>query len=56
MRIATTEINYNIELILIIMNSELGRIWKEAVMASFKVLSQYLSGGTTENYEKLQSG
>jgi hypothetical protein len=31
-------------------------MWKKAVMASFKILFQYLPGGTNENHEKLQSG
>jgi hypothetical protein len=36
------------------MNDELKRIWKEAVLAQFKVLSRNLLGGTEENHEKLQ--
>jgi hypothetical protein len=31
-------------------------MWKEAVMAKFKLLSQYLAGGTEEMYGKPQSG
>jgi hypothetical protein len=33
--------------------NELERIWKEAVIALHKVLSQDFSGGTEENLEKL---
>jgi hypothetical protein len=33
------------------MNSELERMWKEAAVALFKVLSQHLLGGTEENHE-----
>jgi hypothetical protein len=36
------------------MNNGLGMIWKEEVMAWFKVLSRYLRGGQ-ENYENTQS-
>jgi hypothetical protein len=36
------------------MNNELERVWNEAVMALFKVLSRHLSGGTEENHEKLR--
>jgi hypothetical protein len=36
------------------MNDELGRIWKEVIMAKVKVLSQHLHGGTEENHEKPQ--
>jgi hypothetical protein len=36
--------------------NELERIWKEAVMALFKVLSRYFPGGTEENYKKPESG
>jgi hypothetical protein len=32
------------------------RIWKEVVMAYFKVLSWFLSGTTAENHKKAQSG
>jgi hypothetical protein len=35
------------------MNNELERMWKEAVIASFKVQSQHLLGGTEENTEKV---
>jgi hypothetical protein len=35
---------------------ELERIWKEAAMTYFKVLSWHLSGGTEENDDKPQSG
>jgi hypothetical protein len=31
------------------MNDELRKMWKEAVMAYFKVLLPYLPGGTDEN-------
>jgi surfactin synthase thioesterase subunit len=33
-------------------NDELERMWKEAVMAEFKVLSWNLPGRTEENHEK----
>jgi hypothetical protein len=33
------------------MNDELERMWKEAVVAKFKILSRYFSGGTEENHE-----
>jgi hypothetical protein len=39
-----------------IMNDELERMWKEMVMALFKVLSWHLLGETEKNYEKPQSG
>jgi hypothetical protein len=39
-----------------IVNNELKRMWKEVVMAKFKVLSQHLPVGTEENHEKPQSG
>jgi hypothetical protein len=35
------------------LNNELEKIWKEAGVASFKVLSQYLPGETEENHEIL---
>jgi hypothetical protein len=38
------------------MNNKLEGIWKEAVMAQFKVLSHHLPGGTEENQEKPMSG
>jgi hypothetical protein len=34
---------------------ELERIWKEAVMTQFKVLSQHLPGETDKNHKKPQS-
>jgi hypothetical protein len=34
-----------------LMNDELQRIWKEDVVAYFKVLSQHSHGGTEENHE-----
>jgi hypothetical protein len=34
------------------MNNELERIWKEAVVAYFNVLSRHLPGEAEENYEK----
>jgi hypothetical protein len=34
-----------------IKENELERIWKEAVMACFKLLSWHMPGGTTENHE-----
>jgi hypothetical protein len=37
-------------------NDELERMWKEAVVALFKVLSRHLPGGSEENHEKPQSG
>jgi hypothetical protein len=39
-----------------IVNNELERMWKEAVVAKFMVLSRHLPGGTKENHEKPQSG
>jgi hypothetical protein len=33
----------------------LERIWKEVVIAQFKVLNQHLPGGIEENHEKSQS-
>jgi hypothetical protein len=33
-------------------NNELERMWKEVVMAQFKVLSCHLPGQTKENYKK----
>jgi hypothetical protein len=33
------------------MNDELESIWKEAVMACFKILSWHILGGTEENSE-----
>jgi hypothetical protein len=34
-------------------NNELERIWKEAVLVSFKVKSQHLPGGAEENHKNL---
>jgi hypothetical protein len=34
------------------MNNEMERMWKVAVMAKFKVLSQHLLGGTEKKHEK----
>jgi hypothetical protein len=34
-----------------IVNYELERMWKEAVMACFKVLSQHMAGGTKKQHE-----
>jgi hypothetical protein len=34
-------------------NDELERMWKEAPVAKFKMLSQHLLGGTEENHENL---
>jgi hypothetical protein len=34
------------------MDSELERIWKEAVVAYFRALSQHLPGGNMENHDK----
>jgi hypothetical protein len=39
-----------------IMNNNLERIWKEAVLAQFKVLSRHLPGSTEENHKEPQSG
>jgi hypothetical protein len=36
------------------MNNELERVWKEVVVAKFKILFQHLPGGTEENHEKLK--
>jgi hypothetical protein len=36
------------------MNNELQRIWIEAVVDLFKVLSWRLPGGLEENHEKIQ--
>ena len=33
-------------------NDEFKYMWKEAVMAYFKVLSWHLNGGTEENHEE----
>jgi hypothetical protein len=30
---------------------KVGRIWKEAAMAKFKILSQHLPGGSAENIQ-----
>jgi hypothetical protein len=38
------------------MNNELERMWKEAVMAQFEVLSQYLPADTEETIEEPQPG
>jgi hypothetical protein len=35
-------------------NDELERMWKEAVVAYFKVLLQHSIGGTEENHDKLR--
>jgi hypothetical protein len=35
-----------------IVNDELARVWKEAIMACFKALSQHFSTGTEKYYEK----
>jgi hypothetical protein len=32
------------------MNDELSRMWKEATVAYFKMLSQHLPAGTKKNY------
>jgi hypothetical protein len=39
----------------IIVNDELQRMWKETVVASFKVQFRHFPGGTDENHEKSQS-
>jgi hypothetical protein len=33
------------------LNNELERMWKEAVISKFKVLSLHLPGGTKENHK-----
>jgi hypothetical protein len=38
------------------MNNELEKMWKEVVMAYFKILSEHLPEGTEENHVKPQSG
>jgi hypothetical protein len=38
------------------MNNEFGRMWKEATVAEFKVLFQYLTGETEKNHEIHQPG
>jgi hypothetical protein len=38
------------------MNNKLERIWKETVVALFKVLSRHLPGINEENHERFQSG
>jgi hypothetical protein len=37
-------------------NDELERMWKEAIMACFKVLSQHLCGEIDESHKKSQLG
>jgi hypothetical protein len=37
-------------------NNESKRMWKEAVMASFKVLSWHLPGGAEKKHENSDSG
>jgi hypothetical protein len=37
-------------------NTEFERIWKEAVVTYFVVLSRHLSGGVEENHEEPWSG
>jgi hypothetical protein len=32
-------------------NNELESMWKEAILALFKILSRYLTGGTEEKYD-----
>jgi len=34
-------------------NNEWERIWKEAVVINFNVLSQYMAGGSDENHKSL---
>jgi hypothetical protein len=36
-----------------IVNVDFERMWKEAVIVCFEVLTQHLSGGTKENHENL---
>jgi hypothetical protein len=38
------------------MNDESERMWKEAVVAYFDVLSRHFHGGTEESHEYPQSG
>jgi hypothetical protein len=40
----------------IIVNDELGRIWKEAVMSYLKVLPQYFPGRTVGKHKRNLSG
>jgi len=43
-------------LFVITVNNKMERIWQEALMTKFKLLSWCLTGGTAENYGKSQSG
>jgi hypothetical protein len=38
------------------MSNELEKMWKEAVVAEFEVLTRHLPGGTEEKHEKNASG
>jgi hypothetical protein len=38
-----------------LVNNEFERIWKKALVVSFKVLSWYLPAGTDKNYKKPRS-
>jgi hypothetical protein len=38
------------------MNNELERIWKEDVVAQFKILAQHLPGRTKKSHKRTQSG
>jgi hypothetical protein len=40
----------------LLMYNEFERIWKEAVVAKFKVISGRSPGGTEESHEQLKSG
>jgi hypothetical protein len=35
-------------------NNEFGKLWKEVVMAQFKVQSQHFLGGAEENHKNLR--
>jgi len=39
-------------MITVLTSVDLGRMWKEALVACFKVLSQHLPQGTEENHKK----
>jgi hypothetical protein len=42
----------NARMVVFLVSLMAGRIWKEVVIACFKVLSQHLPGSTEENHEK----
>jgi hypothetical protein len=39
---------------MVLVNDDLGRMWKEVVFTLFEILSWHLPGGPAENHEKLQ--